>query len=120
MHKEIFQKRTMDLATRIIQMVNTMPHTDVAKILGNQIVRSSSSVGANYRATCRGKSKGDFINKLKIVEEEADETLFWLDMIENSGIIKGEKLISLKSEMNEIVGMVVASLKTLRAGNRKS
>lgn len=115
MDKRTFQKKTKDLGLHTIRMIEMMPRTTSAKILGGQILRCSTSVGANYRAACRSKSRKDFINKLKIVEEEADETLFWLEMIEESGIFRSDLLKSLKIETNEILSMIVSSLKTLRA-----
>ncbi|OIP04465.1 MAG: four helix bundle protein, partial [Bacteroidetes bacterium CG2_30_32_10] len=88
--------------------------------IAKQIVRSSTSVGANYRAACRAKSTPDFINKLKIVEEEADETYYWLEILEESGLINTARVGLLKKEVNEILSIVVASIKTMRAKNRKS
>jgi len=82
------------------------------KVISNQIIRSSTSVGANYRAVCRAKSNADFINKLRIVEEEADETLFWFEILEETQIIKSDELQSLKRETNEILSIVVSSIKT--------
>jgi four helix bundle protein len=120
MDKQTFQKKTMELGIRIIKMVGTMPNKDAARIMGGQILRSSTSVGANYRAACRAKSRKDFINKLKIVEEEADETLYWLDLIESAGIFSQGKLDDLKMETNELISMIVSSLKTLKSENRKS
>ena len=77
MNVEIFKKRTKDLALRVIRLVESLPDTKTANIIGNQLIRSATSVGANYRASCRAKSTADMINKLKIVEEEeADETLY--------------------------------------------
>ena len=119
MDKKIFQEKTMNLAVRILRMVESMPQTNVANVLGKQIIRSSTSVGANYRAACRAKSPRDFINNLKIVEEEADETLFWLEMIEKSGIITIGKLDNLKLETNQVVSMVVSSLKTLKTQKKR-
>lgn len=90
--------------------------------IGKQIVRSATSVGANYRAACRAKSNADFIYKLKIVEEEADETLYWLELLEETNLIEKTSIIHLKSEVNEILSIVVASIKTMKSkiSNRKS
>ena len=105
----------MELGLRVIRMIGMMPETRFSMILGKQVLRSATSVGANYRAACRAKSRKDFINNLKIVEEEADETLFWLEMIEETGIFSHGKLESLKTETNEVISMIVTSLKTLRS-----
>jgi four helix bundle protein len=77
-------------------------------------VRSSTSVGAHYRAACRAKSRRDFFNKLKIVEEEANETIFWLEMIEESGLLNSAKVANIKKEVDEILATAVASIKTVR------
>jgi four helix bundle protein len=114
MNKEIVKQRTRQLAVRIIGMVEKMPKTMTSTIIGGQLLRSGTSIGANYRAGCRAKSTKDFINKLKIVEEEADETLFWLELIEETKIFKSEKLLPLKTETNEILSMIVASIKTVK------
>lgn len=118
MDKETFQKRTKQMAIRVIHMSNALPHTMAADVVGRQIVRSASSVGSNYRAACRAKSAPDMINKLKTVEEEADETLFWLELLVESGLMPEARLADLMQEADEILAMTVASIKTLR--NRKS
>lgn len=104
----------MNFAIRIIKMTDHLPKTDWGRVLTNQILRSASSVGANYRSACRSKSKKDFINKLKTVEEEMDETLYWLMLIEECELIKSEKLIQLKEEGNELLAIFVTSLKTAK------
>ena len=114
MNKEIVKQRTKLLAIRIINLVEKMPKTMVSNVIGCQLLRSGTSIGANYRASCRAKSTRDFVNKLKIVEEEADETLFWLELIEETRIFKSEKLLPLKTETNEILSIIVASIKTLK------
>ena len=89
----------------------------VANVLGSQLLRSGTSVGANYRAACRAKSTADFVNKLKIVEEEGDESLFWMELLVESGITPEQKLGALMKEGDEIVSIVVAALKTTRHNN---
>lgn len=118
MDKETFQKRTKQMAIRVIHMSNALPHTMAADVVGRQIVRSASSVGSNYRVACRAKSAPDMINKLKTVEEEADETLFWLELLVESGLMPEARLADLMQETDEILAITVASIKTLR--NRKS
>ena len=123
MNEQEFKNRTKGLALRVIRLVSALPKNHASEIIGKQLLRSATSVGANYRAACRGKSPADMINKLAIVEEEADETLYWMELLIESGIISEVKLSSLMSEANEIVAMTVASIKTLRAnqsGNPKS
>ena len=118
MDKQVVQERTKQLAIRIIQMSNALPDTSAAQVIGRQIIRSATSVGSNYRAVCRAKSTADMINKLKIVEEEADETLFWLEIIIGASLLPEARLNPLIQETNEILSMTVASIKTLR--NRQS
>jgi four helix bundle protein len=120
MDKQQFQKRTKQLAIHIIKMSNTLPNTMAADVIGRQIIRSSSSVGSNNRAACRAKSTADMINKLKIVEEEADETSFWLEVLVEADIMPESHLKDLLQETDEILAMTVASLKTLRQRSNKS
>jgi four helix bundle protein len=114
MANDVLRQRTKEFALRVIRMVEKLPNTKSSYVIGQQVLRSATSVGANYRAVCVAKSDRDFINKLKIVEEEADETVFWLELIEESGIVSKERLIALRKEANEILAMVVASIKTAR------
>jgi four helix bundle protein len=92
MNKAELIKRTEDFSVRIIFMVEHLPETKSARVISGQILRSSTSIGANYRAACRSKSARDFINKLKIVEEETDETIYWLNLIESSGMFKSSQV----------------------------
>ncbi|BBD57167.1 hypothetical protein PCC7805_04360 (plasmid) [Planktothrix agardhii] len=110
-----FKERTKSLAVRVIRLVTALPSNTTGQVLGKQLLRSATSVGANYRAACRAKSTADFINKLKIVEEEADETLYWLELLIEANLIPEDKLKSLISETNEILAMIVSSIKTLRS-----
>ena len=112
-----FQHRTKQLSLRVIRLVKSLPQNLVAETISRQILRSGTSVGANYRAASRAKSTADMINKLKIVEEEADETLFWLELLIEAGILPEHRLAALMQETEEILAMTVASIKTLR--NRK-
>ena len=110
-----FKKRTKDVALRVIKLVDALPPTGPAQIIGKQLLRSGTSVGANYRAACRAKSTADLIHKLSIVEEEADECLYWLELLNDSGIVSEKKLSKLFSDVNEILAMTVSSIKTIRA-----
>lgn len=114
MNKEELQKRTKLFALRIIRLVESLPETKTAKTIGSQIIRSGTSVGANYRAACRAKSPADFINKLKIVEEEADETAYWLELLIESQTISEDKLKDLLKENNELIAIFVSILKSTR------
>ena len=115
MNEQQFKHRTKQLALRIIRMVDRLPHQTAAQVIGKQILRSGTSVGANYRAACRGRSTADMLAKLAIVEEEADETLYWLELLVEAGLVAESKVAGLKAETNEIVAMTVASIKTLRS-----
>ena len=121
MNEEMFKHRTKQLGLRTIRLVDTLPTILSASVIGKQIIRSVTSVGANYRAACRAKSDADILNKLKIVEEEADETLFWQELLVETGIVPATRLSELMRETDEIIAMTVASIKTLRTKmNRKS
>ncbi len=120
MNEQEFKKRTKQLALRIINLVNSLPKTTAAQVIGKQILRSGTSVGANYRAACRAKSTADILYKLTVVEEEADETLYWLELLVEGEIVPESKLTSLMSETNEIVAMIVASIKTIKQRKNNS
>ncbi len=107
---EQFRNRTKALAVRIIKMYAKLPKTDEARIIGKQLIRSATSTAANYRAACRGRSKADFFAKLSIVVEEADETLFWLEILEETEIVDPSKLIELKKEATELVSVFAKAL----------
>lgn len=111
---EAIKKRTKQIGIDIIKLVDLLPSKTASWILAKQIIRSATSIGANYRAACRAKSSPDFINKLKIVEEEADETIYWLEILEDTDLISQTHTKSIKAEINEIVSIIVASIKTAR------
>ncbi|MFM6009559.1 MAG: four helix bundle protein [Dolichospermum sp.] len=114
MNEQQFKTRTKQLALRVIRLVESLPNTKTADVIGKQLLRSATCVGANYRSACRAKSTADLIAKLSIVEEEADETLYWLELLIASRLITVEKLNNLMQETSEILAMTVASIKTLR------
>jgi len=114
MEKQDLLNRTKNFSIRIVNLSGYLSGSGISKILYSQLLRSGTSVGANYRAACRSKSRRDFINKIKTVEEEADETLFWIELIEESGIIKPERISELKKEADELVAIFVTCLKTAR------
>ena len=107
-----FQNRTKALGLQIIRLVEFFPQTHVSRVIANQLLRCGLSVGANYRAVCRAKSAKDFIHKMKIVEEECDETIYWLEIIVEANVMKLDVLIPLVAEGEEILAMVLASINT--------
>jgi len=118
MDEKTFKARTKKLALAIIRQIEGLPKSVAADIIGKQLVRSGTSIGANYRAACRAKSTADMINKLKIVEEESDETEYWLELLVEAGLVPENQIASIYKETDEILAMTIASIKTLR--NRKS
>lgn len=120
MNEAEFKKRTKQLALRTIKLVESLPKSSAGDVLGKQLLRAATSVGANYRAVCRAKSPADMINKLRIVEEESDESGYWIELISESGVMPQERLTELLKEFDEITAMVVASQKTISANNPKS
>ena len=110
-----FKSRTKQVALRVIRLVNTLPMSGVSGVIGKQLLRSGTSIGANYRAACRGKSTAHVIHKLAIIEEEADESLYWIELLIESETVAAKKLASLTKEIGEILRMTGASIKTLRS-----
>lgn len=100
-------------------MFQSLPKTDEARIIGKQVLRSGTSVAANYRAACRGRSKAEFIAKIGVVVEEADETILWLEMLVDSGIVKQEKMHPLLKEANELLAIFAASYTTAKENGKK-
>ena len=109
------QDRTKKFALRIITAFSRLPKTEEARILGRQFLRSGTSVAANYRAACRARSAADFISKISIVTEEADETLFWLELVVEGKLVRPEKLKSMLAECEELLRIFSASLATAKA-----
>ena len=127
MDEAAFLRRTKAFALGVLKLSEVIPNSEQGRILGRQLLRSGTSVGANYRAVCRAKSKVDMIHKLKIVEEELDESLFWMELLVEGGVVRSESIGTLPREANELLSMVVASQKTLASSlgsapieNRKS
>ena len=115
MDAEDLKKRTKQFGLRVIQLVESLPGTSTARTIGNQLLRSGMSVGANYRAACRGKSRPDFIAKAGISLEEADECIYWMEILQEANIMPAEKLKDLMKEADELVAIFTASIKTARA-----
>jgi four helix bundle protein len=117
MDEKTFKTRTKKLAVAIIRQTEKLPKSLASDVIGKQLVRSGTSIGANYRAACRAKSTADMINKLKIVEEESDETEYWLELLVEAGLVPESQINEIYKETDEILSMTIASIKTLR--NRK-
>ena len=116
-------ERTKQFALRIFKLVGALPQTIQGKAVAAQLIRSGTSVAANYRAACRARSKPEFIAKLGVVEEEADESAFWLELIIETGLLNQRKVSPLLAEAGEIVAMMASSKKTAaksQIANRKS
>ena len=109
---EHLRQRTKQFALRVVKLFQALPKSDVARTLGRQVLRSGTSVAANYRASCRARSKAEFIAKLGIVLEEADETAFWLELLMESGVVPKSRLEGLLAETNELVRIFAASRQT--------
>jgi len=124
MTPEELQARTKAFALRAIKLVDALARSLAAQVIGRQLLRSATSVGANYRAACRAQSRPEFASKLSIVVEEADGSLYWLELIQESKLVKSELLTGIIKEANELVAIMLASRKTAktvgRLANRKS
>lgn len=107
------KERTRSFAVRIVRLCRSLPKTMESKIIGAQLLRCGTSVGANYRAVCRARSRAEFAAKLGIVIEEADEAVFWLEVLSDTAIIKKEQLRELVAEADELVAIFVASRQTV-------
>lgn len=118
MNEPQMKNRTKQFALRILKMADALPTSRSGNAIANQIVRSSTSVAANYRALCRAKSRADFINKTSIIEEEADESSFWLELIVDAGLLSAKRIKPLLAEAGEITAILVASRKTAIARGR--
>jgi four helix bundle protein len=112
--ENLFKQRTKRLALRSIEIVESLPKNRTADVLARQLLRPGTSIGANYRAACRGKSTADVIAKLRIVEEKADESIYWMELLIKSGLVSEARLSELLQETNEILAMTVASIRTLQ------
>src|SRR5690242_8672368 len=108
-----FKDRTNAVGLHIIRLVEALPATRSSRAIGDQLSRSGTSIGANYRAACRAVSIADIMSKLGDLEEETDESMYWIEMLGESGIVPEHRLTSLHWELGEILAMVVASIKTL-------
>ena len=117
MDAEELKNRTKQFSLRVIRLVESLPNTRTSNMIGNQLLRSGTSVGANYRAACRGRSRPDFVSKVGIAIEEADESLYWMEMLIESGGLPEDHLTALMQEANELIAIFTASVKTVRSSN---
>ena len=115
---ELLVTRTKSFAVRVIRLVDALPRGRAANVIGQQLLRAATSVGANYRAARRGRSTAEFCAKLGIVEEEADECIYWLELLIEADLVKRHRLQPLLEEVNEILAMTVSSIRTARARQR--
>jgi four helix bundle protein len=120
MDKVELKRRTQRFAIDVIRFIEQLPNSRSLNILSNQLLRSSSSIGANYRSACKGKSTADFINKIVIVEEEADESIYWLELMEESGLVNSKELPLLKKEADELTAIFTAIGKTAKANQQNN
>ena len=112
MTREELKKRTKEFALRVIELANTFPNTFLGRHIGGQLIRSGTPVPANYRAACQAKSTADFIAKMGIVEEEADESAFWVEFAVDAALLKADRVTDLLDEANQLVAIFVASINT--------
>jgi four helix bundle protein len=118
MNQQELKNRTKRFALKIIQLVETLPKSRTGDVIGRQLLKSATSVGANYRAACRARSHADFISKMGIVEEEADETIYWLELLIESRLMKRNLIEDLVKEADELTAIFTASCKSAKARNR--
>ena len=113
------KRRTQKFAVEVIKFIQNLPaNNSSVKVLANQLLRSATSIGANYRSACKGKSTADFINKITISEEEADESIYWFELMEESGLIPLSSITSLKKEAIELTAIFTAIEKTAKANQK--
>ena len=119
MTPEEMKKRTKAFALRVLRVVGTLPSGRVEDVIARQLTKSGTSVGANYRAACRSRTDKDFLARMGVVEEEADESIYWMELLVESEIVKAQRLAELMREGEEILKIVVASITTVKARTRK-
>jgi len=112
MTQEELKARTKQFALRVMKLVDALPNSQSGKAIGGQLVRSGTSVGSNYRATCRARSRAEFIAKIGVVEEESDESACWMELVVDGGLLPSAKVSSLLDEANELTAIMASSRKT--------
>ncbi|MEM6551804.1 MAG: four helix bundle protein [Planctomycetota bacterium] len=108
------QARTKSFAVRCLRLIDSLPNTTAGRVIGNQLARSATSVGANYRASCRARSRKEFVSKMSITVEEADESLYWLELIVELKLVSPDRLDTLLDEANQLVAIFAKSRSTAR------
>ena len=119
MDKESMKGRTKQLALRVMNLVDALPRDEKAGVLGKQLLRCGTSVGANYRAACRGRSNAEFVAKLGVVLEEADETCFWIELIIEGGLLPENRCRDLHKEADEICAIIFSTIRSARESSAK-
>lgn len=119
MKSEDMRERTKNFALRVIRLVGALPNNRIGDILGRQLLRSGSSVGANYREALRGSSRKQFLYSTEIALREADETLYWLELIAESALLKRARMMDIMRECNELVAILTATVRTTKRNARK-
>jgi len=114
MRGDDLRKRTKSFALRVIKLVEVLPKGSTLGVIGRQLLRSGTSVGANYRAACRAKSAADFISKMGTVEEETDESIYWMELLIDSGLMAQNVVYELQHEAEELLAIIVASIKAAK------
>ena len=114
---EVLKERTKKFAIGIIKLFRMLPKTEEARVIGRQVLRCGTSVAANYRAVCRARSKAEFVAKMGIVVEEADETVFWLELLVDAQVARQEQVASVLAEANELLAIFAASQRTVKSSN---
>jgi len=114
MKEDELRQRTKAFALRVIKLAEALPDNSIGRVIRNQLLRCGTNVGANYRVAKRAKSMADFISKMGTVEEEADESMYWMELIVEAGLMEQNLISDLYQEADEILAMVVASIKTAR------
>jgi four helix bundle protein len=114
MNQQLFKRRTQDYALRIIRLATALPNHAPCRVVGGQLLRAGTSVGANYRAACRAKSRADFISKMGTVEEECDESLYWMEILIRAEFLSEKRAASLMQEGHELLALTVSSINTAR------
>jgi four helix bundle protein len=109
------KRRTKRFAVRVIRLTQSLPKDKAAEVIGRQLLRCATSVGANYRSACRARSQADFISKMSIVEEEADESLYWMELLVEIKLVRPDLIADLMKEADELLSISVASIKTARS-----
>lgn len=108
------KERTKQFAVRVVRLLRSLPKTDEARVIGKQLLRSSTSIAANYRAVCRARSKAEFVSRMGVVVEESDETVFWLELLIETEIVPRNRMEALLSEANQLLAVFAASQRTAK------